>query len=79
MSQLEIGTTVRYEGSLVEFHGLYGWVEGQHPLNMPGLSVRDDTTEVRYSVHLSRRPSEGGGLVLHNVRQESVIVGPNPN
>lgn len=76
------GTTVQYVGSLPEYRGLFGWVDAHYVPNPAALVLAqmegaDPTPLVGYTVVLSRRPSEGGAVVLKNVRHASLVAGPN--
>jgi hypothetical protein len=79
---LKTGTTVRYTGSLPEFRGLYGWVVAVRSPNpaalyLAQLEKADPTPLVRYSVRLSRKPSEGGEVRLDDVRHASLVPESN--
>lgn len=59
-------TTVRYEGSIEEFRGVYGWVERSYVIG----------EQTRYDVALTGFPY-GDRPHLSLVRRQSLVVGPN--
>ncbi|WP_460866441.1 hypothetical protein [Nocardioides pakistanensis] len=59
-------TTVRYEGSIAEFRGVYGWVERSYEVD----------GQTRYDIALTGYPY-GDRPRLIGVRRKSLVVGPN--